>query len=101
MAANPELIQPLVQQLASQNPVIAQILAQNPEALLQILGTDEDVEGDHVPPGAHVVHVTEEERAAIQRVTPSSASFSVVLIPFQAGKSWVSSAYCRRGVLGL
>jgi UV excision repair protein RAD23 len=70
MAQNPALIQPLIQQLASQNPAIAQMIAQNPEALFQLLGIelDESEEGGPVPPGAHVVSVTEEERAAIQRL---------------------------------
>ncbi|KAF8973333.1 hypothetical protein BDZ97DRAFT_1780860 [Flammula alnicola] len=70
MAQNPALIQPLIQQLASQNPGVAQMIAQNPEALLQLLGIemDDSDEGGPVPPGAHVVSVTEEERAAIQRL---------------------------------
>ncbi|KAF8161041.1 hypothetical protein B0H34DRAFT_699163 [Crassisporium funariophilum] len=71
MAQNPAMIQPLIQQLASQNPAIAQMIAQNPEALFQLLGVefeDDGGEGEHIPPGAHVVSVTEEERAAIQRL---------------------------------
>ena len=40
MAQNPQLIGPLIQQLATQNPTIAQIIAQNPEALLQLLGIE-------------------------------------------------------------
>jgi len=67
---NPEMVQPLVQQLTAQNPAIAQMMAQNPEALLQLLGLEiDDTEEGSVPPGAHVVSVTEEERAAIQRVS--------------------------------
>lgn len=72
MAQNPQLIGPLIQQLATQNPTIAQIIAQNPEALLQLLGIElggAEGEEDGLPPGAHVVSVTEEERAAIQRVS--------------------------------
>ncbi|KAF8813588.1 UV excision repair protein Rad23 [Phlegmacium glaucopus] len=72
---NPALLQFLIQQLASQNPMIAQILAENPEALLQHLGIehsdgdgDGDGDGTPIPPGATVVSVTEEERAAIQRL---------------------------------
>lgn len=70
VAQNPTLIQPLIQQLASQNPAMAQMIAQNPEALFQLLGVggDEGEDGNPIPPGAHVVSVTEEERAAIQRV---------------------------------
>ncbi|KAF9478646.1 UV excision repair protein Rad23 [Pholiota conissans] len=71
MAANPNMIGPLIQQLAGQNPAIAQMIAQNPEALFQLLGVDigdDGEEGGQLPPGAHVVSVTEEERAAIQRL---------------------------------
>ncbi|KJA19979.1 hypothetical protein HYPSUDRAFT_43885 [Hypholoma sublateritium FD-334 SS-4] len=71
MAQNPQLIGPLIQQLATQNPTIAQIIAQNPEALLQLLGIElggAEGEEEGLPPGAHVVSVTEEERAAIQRL---------------------------------
>ncbi|KAF9049687.1 hypothetical protein BJ165DRAFT_1591889 [Panaeolus papilionaceus] len=69
IAQNPELIQGLVQQLATQNPALASQIAQNPEALLQILAPEmgDDLEG-RIPPGAHVLNVTEEERAAIQRL---------------------------------
>jgi len=60
-----ELHQPLLQQLAAGNPG----LAQNPEALLQALAEAEnDGEDDGIPPGAQVINVTEEERAAIERL---------------------------------
>lgn len=68
MMQNPENLQPLIQQLATQNPQIAQALGQNPEALMQLLGIDMDMEGQTIPPGAQVVSVTEEERAAIERL---------------------------------
>jgi UV excision repair protein RAD23 len=84
MAQNPAMIQPLIQQLAMQNPAIAQMIAQNPEALFQLLGIElDDEEGGQLPPGAQVISVTEEERAAIQRVSiPSKYScLSKVHIP--------------------
>ena len=65
LAENPEMAQPLIQQLAMQNPAMAQMLAQNPDALAQLLGVDLEEEA---PPGTHVVSVTVEERAAIERV---------------------------------
>ncbi|TRM69633.1 hypothetical protein BD626DRAFT_474829 [Schizophyllum amplum] len=69
---NPALVQPLVQQLASSNPAIAQAIIQNPEALMQLLGVDvdfEDADDDMNPaPGSHVLHVTEAEQEAIQRL---------------------------------
>ncbi|KAF8070204.1 hypothetical protein FPV67DRAFT_1623778 [Lyophyllum atratum] len=70
MAANPENIQPLLQQLAAQHPQIAQMLSQNPEILAQLLGvpSEYDEEGGAIPPGAQVVSVTPEERAAIERL---------------------------------
>jgi len=68
ISQNPEMIQPLVQQLAAQNPQLAQMFAQSPEALLQLLGVELDEEGGELPHNAHVVSVTEEERAAIQRL---------------------------------
>ena len=55
-----------------QNPQLAQLFAQNPEALAQIFGVDGgDFEGGEggIPEGAQVIHVTEEESAAIQRVS--------------------------------
>ncbi|KAF8919954.1 XPC-binding domain-containing protein [Mucidula mucida] len=67
---NPALIQPIIQQLAASNPQLGQLIQQNPEALLQLLGGGGG-EGDDdgpAPPGSHVVHVTEEERAAIERL---------------------------------
>lgn len=64
---NPALLQPMVQQLAQNDPQLAQSLASNPEALLDLLGGEGD-DGEPIPPGAHVVNVTPEERAAIERV---------------------------------
>jgi UV excision repair protein RAD23 len=68
---NPDLLPYLIQQLGSQNPSMAQMLADNPEALLQHLGIEHDVadrDNNSIPPGAQVVSVTEEERAAIERL---------------------------------
>lgn len=73
IASNPAVAQPLIQQLAQSNPQLAQLFANNPEALLQLLG-GEGLGGDFgdeeggIPPGANVIHITEEEQAAIQRV---------------------------------
>jgi UV excision repair protein RAD23 len=51
---------------------MAQMLADNPEALLHHLGIENDVadsDNNPIPPGAQVVSVTEEERAAIERAS--------------------------------
>jgi UV excision repair protein RAD23 len=71
VAQNPAMLQPLIQQIAQQNPAMAQAVAQNPEALFQMLGANsggEGEDGENLPPGTHIVHVTEEERAAIERL---------------------------------
>jgi UV excision repair protein RAD23 len=70
---NPQLIQPLMQQIATSNPQLAQLINQNPEALYELLGAipgGED-EGDEEYPGAQVMHVnlTEAEAAAVERVS--------------------------------
>jgi len=71
LAQNPEMAQHLVQQIAQSNPQLAQTLGEHPEALAQLLGEmeefGEDGEGA-LPPGAQVVNVTEDERAAIERL---------------------------------
>lgn len=66
---NPALIQPVIQQLAQNNPQMAQALANNPDALLQLLGEGQDDMDTDIPPGAQVISVTPEEREAIQRVS--------------------------------
>lgn len=71
---NPALLQPVIQQLAQNNPQLAQALAADPNALLDLLGGEglggvDGDDGEPIPPGAHVVNVTPEERAAIERVS--------------------------------
>ncbi|KAF8632771.1 hypothetical protein AX17_004763 [Amanita inopinata Kibby_2008] len=71
IAQNPALAQPLIQQLVTQSPVFAQMIGQNPGAFLDLLGIgDNDVaeNGDSILPTTHVISVTEEERAAIERL---------------------------------
>ncbi|KAH9985798.1 hypothetical protein BJV74DRAFT_775476 [Russula compacta] len=71
VAQNPALLQSVIQQLAANNPQMAQLLASNPDSILDLLGSaDPDVgdDGEPIPPGAHVVNVTPEERAAIERL---------------------------------
>jgi hypothetical protein len=52
--------------LVQSNPQIGQAIQQNPELFHQILGVDEDGQGQGQ---ATVISVTEEEQAAIQRVS--------------------------------
>lgn len=63
----PQMLEPILQQLAAGNPQIAQQIAQNPEAFFQMLSEDAD-EDMPLPPGAQAISVTEEEREAIERV---------------------------------
>lgn len=84
VAQNPAFIQPLIQQLAESNPALAQQMVQHPEMIFQLLGGEPGGEmGDlgalgglggegeegagGLPPGT--IQVTEEEHAAIQRVS--------------------------------
>ncbi|KAF8744941.1 hypothetical protein AX14_012766 [Amanita brunnescens Koide BX004] len=64
---DPALLQPLIQQIASSNPALARLFVQDPGALLQLLGVTEQDDGESASPGT-VVSVTEEERAAIERL---------------------------------
>ena len=76
LASNPENVQPLIQQLARENPQMAQAIARSPEVLMQLLGIplDEDDEGGQHPPGVQTISVTPEEREAIGRVSGDIAS---------------------------
>lgn len=66
---NPALIQPVLQQIAETNPQLAALFAADPDRIAQAIGLDPEALGeDELPEGAHVIHVTEEEQAAIQRV---------------------------------
>lgn len=64
----PGMLEPILQQLGAGNPQLAQLISQNPNQFLQLLG--EDAEDDAaLPPGAQAISVTEEERDAIERVS--------------------------------
>jgi len=66
---NPALLQPMIQQLTQANPQLGQVLAANPQAILDLLAAAEvGDDGEPIPPGAQVVNVTPEERAAIERL---------------------------------
>ena len=67
----PQMLEPILQQVGAGNPQLAQVIAQNPDQFLQLLGEDVDDDAP-MPPGAQQISVTEEERDAIERVRPSS-----------------------------
>lgn len=63
----PQMLEPILQQLGASNPQLAQLIAQNPDQFLSLLGEDADDDAP-LPPGAQAIAVTEEERDAIERV---------------------------------
>ncbi|KAJ8077141.1 UV excision repair protein rad23 [Marasmius tenuissimus] len=65
LQSNPESAQAVIQQLAAQYPQLIQAFAQNPDAFIRLLDLDPQ---SMAPPGAQVINVTEEERAAIERL---------------------------------
>lgn len=77
------MLEPILQQVSQGNPGLAALINQNQEAFLQLLGEgpgdDDDAPGGPIPPGAHQVVVTEEEREAIERVS-SCTEYELLVI---------------------
>ncbi|KAI9700370.1 MAG: hypothetical protein M1836_002385 [Candelina mexicana] len=63
----PQMLEPILQQVGAGNPQLATLIGQNPDQFLQLLSEDVD-EDAPLPPGAQAVSVTEEEREAIERL---------------------------------
>ena len=71
----PQMLEPILQQVGAGNPQLAGLIGENPDQFLQLLA--EDTEGDTpLPPGAQEISVTEDERAAIERVSDSLSDTS-------------------------
>jgi len=64
----PQMLETILQQVAAGNPQLAQLIAQNPEQFMQLLSEQNDDDAP-LPPGAQTISVTEEEQAAIERVS--------------------------------
>lgn len=64
---NPQMLEPILQQVGAGNPQLAQLIGQHPDQFLQLLSEDGDNDAP-LPPGAQAISVTEEERAAIERL---------------------------------
>jgi UV excision repair protein RAD23 len=64
----PQMLEPILQQVGAGNPQLAQMIASNPEQFLQLLAEDADDDSAPLPPGAQAISVTEEEREAIERL---------------------------------
>jgi XPC-binding domain len=62
------MLEPILQQVGAGNPQLAQLIGQHPDQFLQLLSEDGDNDAP-LPPGAQAISVTEEERAAIERVS--------------------------------
>jgi hypothetical protein len=97
------MLQPLIQQLAAQDPRLAQAIAQNPEMLFQILGGALEGEGEEgeggIPPGATVIELTQAEREAVERVrvsysTPVDDMFADGAVSWRLLAS-IARQYCR------
>ncbi|KAI4870938.1 UV excision repair protein Rad23 [Hypoxylon rubiginosum] len=63
----PQMLEPILQQLGAGNPQLAQLISQHPEQFLNLLGEAGDDDAP-LPPGAQTISVTEEERDAIERL---------------------------------
>ncbi|KAF2016434.1 UV excision repair protein Rad23 [Aaosphaeria arxii CBS 175.79] len=63
----PQMLEPILQQVGAGNPQLAQLIAHHPEQFMQLLAEDDD-EDAPLPPGAQAISVTEEEREAIERL---------------------------------
>ncbi|KAL2074905.1 hypothetical protein VTL71DRAFT_8685 [Oculimacula yallundae] len=63
----PQMLEPILQQVGAGNPQLAALIGQHPEQFLQLLSEDADNDAP-LPPGAQAISVTEEERAAIERL---------------------------------
>lgn len=70
----PQMLEPILQQVGVGNPQLATLISQNPDAFLQLLSEDPgDEEGGQLPPGSQQISVTPEERDAIERVSPNTS----------------------------
>jgi UV excision repair protein RAD23 len=68
---NPQLIQPLIAQLAQTNPQILQLISQNQEAFMTLLmegGPSTGSGSGSGGRGGSVIRLTQEEKAAVDRV---------------------------------
>ncbi|KAF2397116.1 UV excision repair protein Rad23 [Trichodelitschia bisporula] len=63
----PQMLEPILQQVGAGNPQLAQMIASRPEEFLQLLAEDHD-DDVTLPPGAQAISVTDEEREAIERL---------------------------------
>lgn len=63
----PQMLEPILQQVGAGNPQLATLISQHPEQFLQLLSENADDDAP-LPPGAQAIEVTPDERDAIERV---------------------------------
>ncbi|KAM0154987.1 hypothetical protein ACHAQE_006968 [Botrytis cinerea] len=63
----PQMLEPILQQVGAGNPQLATLISQHPEQFLQLLSENADDDAP-LPPGAQAIEVTPEERDAIERL---------------------------------
>ncbi|KAF7879358.1 hypothetical protein EAF04_000554 [Stromatinia cepivora] len=63
----PQMLEPILQQVGAGNPQLATLISHNPEQFLQLLSENADDDAP-LPPGAQAIEVSEEEREAIERL---------------------------------
>ncbi|RYF22678.1 MAG: UV excision repair protein Rad23 [Oxalobacteraceae bacterium] len=73
---NPQMLEPILQQLAASNPQLATLITSNPEQFLELLAGGPD---GALPPGAQQIQVTPEENAAIERLQALGFSQEMVV----------------------
>jgi len=80
---NPQLLASVLQHLAATNPQLLALINQHQQEFMRLLNEPADMgEGGMppgVPPGAHVIQVTPEEKAAIDRLQALGFDRSIVL----------------------
>ncbi|KAL4912524.1 XPC-binding domain-containing protein [Aspergillus aurantiobrunneus] len=72
----PQMLEPILQQVGAGNPQIAQLIGQNEQQFLQLLSEEDE---GALPPGTTQIHVTEEERDAIERLCRLGFSRDLVI----------------------
>jgi UV excision repair protein RAD23 len=89
--SNPQLLEPIIQNIAQGNPQFAALINQNPEGFFQLLAEGAGGgEGGILPAGA--IQVTPEEAEAIGRVISPFSHFKV--------RDWVANG-CVVGSIGV
>ena len=75
---NPQMIEPILQQVIASNPQLAHVISQNPQAFIRLL-REGDGDSDLASQGGIQIEITPEERAAIDRLIELGFDESVVI----------------------